>query len=324
MGVTTKELMKMMENGQLVTSEFLPKFTKELRKAVREGNALGEGLKTSRVALQRFGNSFRLNVLDAFESGAEAGLTDLFNSLSTAVQDSAPLFKVLGRIIGSTLSVVGDLILAFQQLVRPVASLFEMMTGSAWESNEALNAVLSTIKTLYAWLLLPFALLEKLNDELSNMEGGGFLKWLINIGLALLVGRITGLFKLLRFFGGMLGKIGKFIMNLFGVRLDGVLNKTSKVADKVNSINKKNPLAFGEGDSMLTKAGKTYLGMTGIGIAGVGVSSVLPSNQSQVTTTTSVGEINVNIPPGNYNSEDLAKKVGEELRKQLIFNNSVE
>jgi len=208
--------------------------------------------------------------------------------------------------------------------VRPVASLFEMMTGSAWESNEALNAVLSTIKTLYAWLLLPFALLEKLNDELSNMEGGGFLKWLINIGLALLVGRITGLFKLLRFFGGMLGKIGKFIMNLFGVRLDGVLNKTSKVADKVNSINKKNPLAFGEGDSMLTKAGKTYLGMTGIGIAGVGVSSVLPSNQSQVTTTTSVGEINVNIPPGNYNSEDLAKKVGEELRKQLIFNNSVE
>jgi len=64
--------------------------------------------------------------------------------------------------------------------------------------------------------------------------------------------------------------------------------------------------------------------MTGIGIAGVGVSSVLPSNQSQVTTTTSVGEINVNIPPGNYNSEDLAKKVGEELRKQLIFNNSVE
>ena len=177
-GVGTKELFKMMEQGQLVSSEVLPKFAKQLKIAVREGDALGEGLKTSRVAMQRFGTSFKLNILDSFDAGLESGMSDFFNNLTAIVKNMAPGARVLGAALGGLLKIVSVLGRAFYQLVRPISLFLDANLNS--EIKDA-NKQLSTMDRLVGYLgdtfrnlagviIAPFALLEIAMDRFEKRK----------------------------------------------------------------------------------------------------------------------------------------------------------
>lgn len=180
MGVTTQELFKMMEQGQLVASDFLPKFTKTLREAVRQGNALGEGLNTSRVAMARFGTSFKLNILGAFDAGSEKGLATFFNQLTALMENAAPAMRVIGKVVGGLLSFIGTAFRAIYQVWRPVQILLDRsLVGGIDKANGGLTTMGSILESLYRGFqrlagvaLVPFALLELGSDRLEKYKTG--------------------------------------------------------------------------------------------------------------------------------------------------------
>lgn len=169
-GVSTKELFKMMEQGQLVSSEVLPKFAKQLKIATREGGALEAGLKTSRVAMQRFGTAFKLNILDSFDAGLESGLGEFFNNLTAIVGNAAPTFEFLGMTVGKLLSILSTGLLALQQFARPLIILLGKMTESTNDVNSALGRTSRAMNTIAAAMLIPIVYLEKFNNWLEKTD----------------------------------------------------------------------------------------------------------------------------------------------------------
>lgn len=99
MGVSTQQLSKMMEQGQLISKDVLPKFSKELRNAARSGNALQAGQNTIGAALGRMKLAW-LEFVEAFsESGGKGGIVSILDSISDMLKKLIPIAKVLGQIM---------------------------------------------------------------------------------------------------------------------------------------------------------------------------------------------------------------------------------
>ncbi|NOQ31518.1 MAG: tape measure protein [Helicobacteraceae bacterium] len=82
MGVTTRELNKMLEQGQVISDEFLPKFADELSR--RFGKDVPIAAKSAQASMNKFGNEL-LNLKVAI---ADSGVTDLaqdFTDISTEI-----------------------------------------------------------------------------------------------------------------------------------------------------------------------------------------------------------------------------------------------
>lgn len=252
MGVTTQELFKMMEQGQLVASDFLPKFTKTLREAVREGNALGEGLNTSRVAMARFGTSFKLNILDSFDAGMEGGMADFFNSLTTFTKEMAPIFRVLGKFVGTVLSYLGDLFMIVGQITRPLRLFLDALVNGGEDGRSAIDGLVKVFRTLYFWILAPFAALQKLNNAIEDADtatklwaAGGLTATLIVMRKILFtmmsivtLGGSTAIFKLLKGAGGALGKtsVGSAVKSGASKAGSGLLQSGTKVGGMLGML----------------------------------------------------------------------------------------
>lgn len=185
-GVTVKEFTKMLENGEVMANDFLPKFSKELRKAARNGGALDASLNTSRVALQRFGTTVQLSIFDGFNEGLGDGVAWFFNEMSEMVKDAAPTFRVLGRVAGFALEILGTGLRAVMQIFRPFAMVLDAVTKGfktmyeEFDSGEAklgtLAYTVGAIGQAFRWLagmvLLPFGVLEYAMDKIEGMEDG--------------------------------------------------------------------------------------------------------------------------------------------------------
>jgi len=198
MGVTVQELTKMLENGEVVSNEFLPKFAKQLRIAAREGGALTAALDTSGVALRRLISTVQLNIFDAFESGLGEGLASFFNDLRATVDQMAPTFRGLGRVAGAALTGLGIAIRALAQLLRPFGILLDTITSSMEEVSKQgeegtknlsllgrmTRTLIGLFKILAGVVVLPFGLLERGLNKLSGMEDGP-LKGLLAIGTSI-------------------------------------------------------------------------------------------------------------------------------------------
>ncbi len=108
MGLTTAELDKMLEQGQLIADEFLPRFAVEIRRTFSEG--VPQASKNARAEMNRFNNSIleieRTIAAGGFLEGVTKGYRSLTETLSDpAVQDSA---QELGATLGSVISSTAD------------------------------------------------------------------------------------------------------------------------------------------------------------------------------------------------------------------------
>lgn len=91
MGVTTQELGKMLEQGQVISSDFLPKFARQLETEL--GGAADSAANRLDASVNRFENAFgrlKQSVGDAGVSSAYAGFMDRmtrgFNNLSVSIE----------------------------------------------------------------------------------------------------------------------------------------------------------------------------------------------------------------------------------------------
>lgn len=181
MGLTERELTKLVESGQLASDEFIRNFIPALNKSAMDSGALAASLETSRVAMQRFNTAVQLNILEAFDAGAEGGLADFFNNLSATLNQLAPTFKAIGKVAGATLTFISTSVRALIQTIRPLFSVFETLFGSTIKDGNGelqrtagiLTGLISLAKRFAGIFLLPFGALERFNNKYSENTGGG-------------------------------------------------------------------------------------------------------------------------------------------------------
>jgi tape measure domain-containing protein len=141
MGVTTKELFKMMEQGQLMSEDFLPKFSNELKKTF--GKALPTAAESSQAQFNRFNNSMlelKLtlgNKLMPVVNGFMSGIKRVFALIKTNA-------GVLAQVFAPVINV-------FTELGDIVSSFFSRLTGGV-SITESLQIVFAGLQRVIQFL----------------------------------------------------------------------------------------------------------------------------------------------------------------------------
>lgn len=192
LGVTTPQLFKMMENGELISSEVLPKLSKGLQAMARDSGGFAAGMKASGREMSRFGSMFEQSIGKSFESGLERGLAEFFKYMTAITKQSGPAFKTIGRIVGALLEFIGVTALAIKQIFRPFIILLDSFSSKTDDVSKSVGWLTRMLAGLVAVILTPFALMEQWNDKLEKMDGG-FGKFALTLGTV--IAKSYALFK---------------------------------------------------------------------------------------------------------------------------------
>lgn len=137
LGISEKELFKLMEDGKLISAEVLPKVAKEMRRVANEGGALELKLGSARVAQGQFFNELDLASKKVFGDGYSTGLSVLFKTLATTLGDNGSSLESLGNSYNK----------AFKLMAKAVEALTPIVTWLI-RSLEALLVTLDKISEL--------------------------------------------------------------------------------------------------------------------------------------------------------------------------------
>lgn len=163
MGVTTKELNKMLEQGQVAANDFLPKFARELRE--RFAKDVPDAAQSARAEFNRLGNSIIELKLAIANSGLLAFITALAKSITT-------LFKAVGKVMKESVS--GELKSSTDRakemhdtvagLIQPVGKFIGVFSDGLWVIKLSLNGINLLINSLAFGLL---SLFKKIDNNIE-------------------------------------------------------------------------------------------------------------------------------------------------------------
>ncbi len=296
MNATTGEFEDMIRAG-ISAEEFLPKFSKELRKAVTDSGALAASLKSITAAQQRFTTAFQLLTVEAFDVGAKKGEVGFFNSLARAAKTLRPLFRLLGKAVGVLGVALGFTIEVVAQLFRPLTTLADILvdvtsgflTGS--DSAKVFNGSADELS----------GKLDDGTDKVHNFNDAFG-------GLGRILKIIAGLFLL------PIGALERFF-DLFEKFRDldfGILDSIIKASDEVNQA------IFDFQEELGFTFGKTFRDSVNSALKSVGVDFSFGGQASMnaITATTpstvnSGNTISVAIDATGSDTTDIVERINE-------------
>ena len=120
MGVTTMELGKMLQRGEVLATELLPLLTVELRKFARTDGALAKAMQSNAAEMERMKNSFADMQDEVAKGGFLDAMTKLFKGLAGAMKAVTPAFIYLGKVIKVILSPI----IAFLNILTHLNEMF--------------------------------------------------------------------------------------------------------------------------------------------------------------------------------------------------------
>lgn len=143
-GKSEAELFKMMENGELLAKDVLPKVAIEMKKVAAVG--LQQKLYTLRVAQGQFFNELDKSQNVVFESGFAEGLKDLFQTVTFYFRENQQTLKDFGAVFGFTFNAIEG----FTKTVLPIISAFVRVIANGIEGiNEMFGE--DSAKMVAAW-----------------------------------------------------------------------------------------------------------------------------------------------------------------------------
>lgn len=174
LNVSEAELFKMMENGQLVSSEVLPKVAAELKKAALEGGAFEQALKGLRVTegqliteSQRAGNKI-------FKSGFSEGLSELYKTISEMLKDAGPQLEKFGNLFGKVFKGIAHILRVVEPYLKLVIDNFEVLFGAGMLLK--IKAMGLALARTFLPLTAAVAAAEELASLMSDKLVGGIEK----------------------------------------------------------------------------------------------------------------------------------------------------
>jgi hypothetical protein len=203
---TTAELFKLMEDGKLVSEDFLPYFSEELMKAAKNGGALEQSMKSTAASIGRFQTAVWKANRTFNQSGFDKTVGALFDTLSFSINQANPVWQLFGKIS----EIVGRALRAPIELLGTLSAMLDGVLidkmGNFTDKAKALAAALLLVSRkariiAIAFWLIPAAI-SAINDTLQNGMGG-WDDWVTKLGIAaaaiaVLAKPLRNLVKLLR------------------------------------------------------------------------------------------------------------------------------
>lgn len=148
MGVTTEELGKMLENGEVVASQFLPKFARELRNATQAGAELAASKPAAEF--ERMGNALRESadqLSDELLKSLAEGARELTASLKELNESGAP--RALGEALGYIAANADTALVAISSLLgaRGIAGLIAGLGSTSAATRNAIAGLVLLTST---------------------------------------------------------------------------------------------------------------------------------------------------------------------------------
>jgi tape measure domain-containing protein len=243
LGVTTQELGVMLEKGQVLANDFLPKFAKTLRESF--GGSVEEASKTAQAQLNRFLNAW-------FDFRNEINRSGVGEIMALAIEGATNLLKVLTPLVKALAQGLRAITTAFHAAFRIMHTFFKTMPKAIIWIGLLTAAVALLAKTQLA-AILPWvlgaaaigALLILIDDLATALRGGDSVikdmsestnQWVNALADALLF--FGGLVKLLAEFAAALAMGNSFDLladscRAFQALLLQVLESLAKIADTV-------------------------------------------------------------------------------------------
>lgn len=147
-GVSEAEFFKMMENGELLAEDILPKVSMEMSRMANAGGALSQKLMTTRAQQGIFFKELETAGNIVFKSGFDKGLANLFNTLTTQLQEGRKGLEGLGKIFKWFF----DTISLGVNIVAPVMDSFFFVLGEGFGVLNTINSFMGN--NFFSTLLL--------------------------------------------------------------------------------------------------------------------------------------------------------------------------
>lgn len=169
--LTEKDLFRLMEDGQLLSKDILPKVAEQMKIAARNGGALDKAMKSNRASWQRLQTAMQNAMNLFFISGFGESLTSAFDSAAAAVDGAGGAIEVFGHVAGQIVSGATD---AFTELHDIVVFTFRMIEYYA-------NQVGISSEQLKSWADMAAYAAGVALFAGSIWKLGGALKWLVTM-----------------------------------------------------------------------------------------------------------------------------------------------
>tara|TARA_R110002072_G_scaffold302699_2_gene487451 strand:+ start:13738 stop:17619 length:3882 start_codon:yes stop_codon:yes gene_type:complete len=181
MGKTTEELSKMLDNGELLSEDFLPKFVRQLREEVAP--SLAEAMNSPQAELNRFANDW-IDLKNEFGTGFLTGLTESAGELGTVLRELVEdgTIRELGEGLGDIAHFAAENIDMIELMVigygsyklaaLALAPVLGVLTKGQIGLNIAMRAnPIGLIATAISGLVVAYQLLSEETDKTTEREG---------------------------------------------------------------------------------------------------------------------------------------------------------
>jgi tape measure domain-containing protein len=250
MGMTTQQLDKAMEQGQIMAEDFLPKFSNELKKTF--GSGLATSVNSSQAHFERFNN-----MMTDLKVGLGNSLIPIINKVMSGIQSA---FNFLKTNAGVIMQALQPLITHFREMGNLVESFFSRLTGGATIA-ESLQSAFAGLQEVLKFMAPVW---EKIRDVLGTVFDAiikikdafnGFLDRFPIIGKTFrgLIYLIReGFLIILDSAKHILGGVGDLLAGIFSGDLDQIKKGLSGLSDAFAPIEggKRMASAFAEGFNM--------------------------------------------------------------------------
>lgn len=138
----------MMEQGQLIASEVLPKVGDEFRRAARDGGAYKKALEGLRVTEGQFSTEVQRSADTIFKSGFEKGLSELYKELSTQLKGTTSSQKDLGNIYNKFFKLITLGIKVVTPLLESLVQIVSFSVDGFYETAKGIGTATDNLKTM--------------------------------------------------------------------------------------------------------------------------------------------------------------------------------
>lgn len=250
MGMTTQQLDKAMEKGEIMAEDFLPKFSNELK------NTFGSGLEKAVNSSQANFNRFN-NMMTDLKVTLGNSLMPIINKVMTGLQNT---FKFLKTNSGVIMQALQPLITHYKEMGALVESFFTRLMGGATVA-ESLQSAFAGLQEVMRFMTPVW---EKIRDVLGTVFDAiikikvafdGFLERFPIIGKtfrALIYLIREGFLIIMDNAKNILGGVGDLLAGIFSGDVDQIKKGLSGLSDAFAPIDqgKRMASAFAEGFNM--------------------------------------------------------------------------
>ena len=167
MGMSTQELNKALEQGQVTAKEMLPKLIPIMDKLANKNNALATQLETAATAQGRFNLVAQEGADIIFQAGMSDGLKELFKTLTSIFTNSKPQLEKLGRIFESVFKGIAYSLRLVEPIMKVFIDNFELIFGAY--AIKTMSSFATAANLSLAKAFLPITLALAAAEELMSL-----------------------------------------------------------------------------------------------------------------------------------------------------------